>query len=238
MHNVNKQLLELYTSKWSELCTAIAPIFDNNALEIKPTNPLLLLVDDEADLCNADIRIMFFGQETNDWEPPQYSDKNNGVEMIRSVYNDFYNSGACFKYGGYFWNAIAKFHTKLENKYPGKKIRLVWNNIVKIGKASDKGCPPDYIYAKERECFSVVKDEMNIIKPNVLLFFTGPNYDSKMTDVFGKISHSAIFPFTERELSSVSLPGINADAVIRTYHPGYLHFKGVERYLDTIVSCI
>jgi hypothetical protein len=64
---MNDQLLNLYNSKWGDLCSAMQPILADNTLELKPTCPLLLTIDNEDEFNNGEIRIMVFGQETNSW---------------------------------------------------------------------------------------------------------------------------------------------------------------------------
>ena len=121
----------------------------------------------------------------------------------------------------------------ISDKYPDKKIRYVWNDIVKIGKSEGKGLPPDYIYNVERDVFSVIKDEIKIIKPNFLLFFTGPYYDNKIEDNFGKVDFEPILPYNVRQLAKTKIAGITA---IRTYHPNYLWRNDINSYFDSIIN--
>lgn len=232
---MNKQLYELYSSKWNELCTAFKPILEDEDLESWPTNPLLIQIDNEDEFKNADIRVMIFGQETNGWfDGSMTANVDSNLPPILNCYNKFYNGGECWSYGGQFWNGFSKFWTMLEAKYPNKKIRYVWNNIVKIGKSENKGFPPDYIYEVERTHFAVIKDELQIIKPNVVLFLTGPNYDNIISDNFGQLTYSEIPSFSQRQLSKVSLPGV--DYAFRTYHPNYLWRNNIESYFNSIIN--
>lgn len=64
---MNHRLMQLYSSKWNNYFSAIKSIIDDDSIEIKPANPLLLYVADEKEYLNADIRLMVFGQETNSW---------------------------------------------------------------------------------------------------------------------------------------------------------------------------
>lgn len=57
---MNKKLLNLYRRYWPEIVSSL----EGNQL----SNPLLLYINDEEKYKNADIKIMFFGQETNTWE--------------------------------------------------------------------------------------------------------------------------------------------------------------------------
>ena len=124
----------------------------------------------------------------------------------------------------------------MQKKFPDKKIRLTWNNIVKIGKHGAKGFPPDYIYEIEREHFHVIPQELEILNPNVVLFLTGPNYDSIIKDNFGELKYEALPNSTERQLSRVTLK--NVPFAYRTYHPNYLWRNDIDDYFDTIIDDI
>ena len=229
---MNNSLLDLYDSKWDALCSAMQPILDDNSLEIKPTCPLLLTVPNAEEFETADIRIMVYGQETNSW----YNEFHPNNQPIIECYDNFFNRGECWSYGGQFWNGVSRFISLLEEKYPDKSIKLLWNNIVKIGKYDEKGFPPDYIYEVERNHFSVIKDELEIIKPNVVLFLSGPNYDSVLEDNFGQIELQPMSPYSQRQLAKVKIDGI--EMVFRTYHPNYLWRNNIDDYFNKIVGQI
>lgn len=212
--------------------------------EVKPTNPLLLYINGKEegveDYSEADIRVMVFGQETNGWwtDLPE-ADSVTDIQMLIDKYDEGFNTGDIFLLKTPFWNGFDKFRQMLGEKYPGKKIRYVWNNIVKIGKANGKGCPPDCIYNIEREYFPVIAEEIKIIKPNVILFLTGPDYDSKIADNFGQLQYSAIPPFPERELAKVSIPDVGF--AFRMYHPNYFRYRSdinIDSFFNSIIQNI
>ena len=227
---MNDKLKELYDSKWDKMVSTFAPILQDESIEVKPANPLLLYIDDEEKYQNADIRVMIFGQETNSW----YDERGATVEDVQDLYDGFFNGGDCWKYSGQFWNGISRFITLLKEKYPNKKIELLWNNIVKIGKQDDKGFPPDYIYEIEREVFNVIPQELEILKPNLVVFFTGPNYDSIIKDNFGELIYTALPDSTDRQLSRLNLNGVQF--AYRTYHPNYLWRNDIDDYFNTLIA--
>jgi hypothetical protein len=115
---MNDKLKELYDSKWDKMVSTFAPILQDESIEVKPANPLLLYIDDEEKYQNADIRVMIFGQETNSW----YNERGATVEDVQDLYDGFFNDGDCWKYSGQFWNGISRFITLLKEKYPNKKV--------------------------------------------------------------------------------------------------------------------
>lgn len=229
---MNQELSALYSSKWDNLMSAIKPILEDEKLDIKPANPLLLSIHEEEAYKNADIRIMIFGQETNSW----YDKRGATIDAVQSLYDVFFNQGECWSYSGQFWNGISRFITSIQKKFPDKKIRLVWNNIVKIGRQGDKGFPPNYIYEIEREKFHVIPSELEILKPNVVLFLTGPNYDRILKDNFGELEYEALPNYSQRQLSRVFLKDVPFS--FRTYHPNYLWRNQIDKYFGTIISDI
>lgn len=125
---MNNQLQNLYHSKWNELSSELQNILNDEKKEKKPTNPLLLKIN-ERKYSNADIKIMIFGQETNDWE----GDFNNDIGHLLQEYDNFFNSQDSFSYGGQFWNGYSKFITLLQERFPNSIIESVWSNVIKIG---------------------------------------------------------------------------------------------------------
>jgi len=226
---MNNTLNKLYNSKWEKYHIELQNIWKDESLIKKPTNPLLLKIDDEVDFINSDLKVMIFGQETNGWY-----ENSDDINSISNEYSNFYGTGYCYKYGGQFWNGVNRFQTLLQAKFPSKKIRFVWNNIVKTGKSDGRGMPPNYIYEVERNYFSIIKDELKIIKPNIVVFLTGPNYDWVIKDNFGLLNYEPLFPYSERQLSKVSLESV--DFCFRTYHPNYLWRNNINSYFDRIID--
>ena len=60
--------------------------------------------------------------------------------------------------------------------YPGKRVSMIWNNISKLSTRDGK---PVNIQAHEieRKYFHVIPEEVRILKPDILIFFTGPGQD-------------------------------------------------------------
>lgn len=66
---LNDKLVNLYGSKLPGLYSAVKPLFDDpNA--VKPALPLLLELNDDGSYESADLRVMIFGRETNNWNDP------------------------------------------------------------------------------------------------------------------------------------------------------------------------
>ncbi|MCM1505242.1 MAG: hypothetical protein NC127_08605 [Muribaculum sp.] len=68
--SLNDKLVNLYGPKIPGLYAAIKPLFDNpNA--VKPALPLVLEPNNDESYENANLRVMIFGRETNNWNDPE-----------------------------------------------------------------------------------------------------------------------------------------------------------------------
>ena len=242
MSKVNEQLYNLYSSKWDKLNSEIKRIIDDSDSGIKPTNPLLLQIDNEEDWKNADIRLMFFGKEPNWWGGEcneEAKPERPGINCLLKTYDIYFNKEGCWENPTPFFRGVGLFIELLQKKYPQpKKISLVWNNIIKIGKEGI-GHPGSNIYRIEREYFSVIKDELKILKPNLVLFFTGHDYDDVIKDNFGEQELSKIGTYPKEEISKVCIDSV--PFAFRTYHSGYLwrwRRNEIDDYFNEIIAQI
>jgi hypothetical protein len=237
MMKTKDQLYELYVSKWDGLCKGMQPILKDEVYDVKPADPLLLFPGTEGgnEYDSADIRVMIFGQETKGWSDFGYDNLSTDIEQIMNGYDKFVTDGGT---PGPFWYGIRLFIKLLNKRFPEKKTGYIWNNIIKIGKKNGKGSSPDYIYNVEQQYFSVVKKEIEILKPHIILFLTGPNYDDRIKNKLGEVTFEPLSPsYDEREIAKLTIPHV--DYAVRTYHPNYLDPQGkgsIEAYFETIIS--
>lgn len=205
---MNEELTNLYQEKMESLTVKLQN-FDE-----KPTNPLLIQIEEE-NYKNADIKIMIFGQETFDFEG-EFGSKS--IEHLLQTYDTFFNKGECYNYGGNFWNTVNDYKKSIQSKYPDKNIALVWNNILKIGKEGDKGAPSEEIIKITQQEFSVIPNEIEILKPDVIIFFTGPNYDEYISNTFEEVIFEKFDHWDIRYLSKLKSESFPLKT-FRTYHP-------------------
>lgn len=175
---MNSALVDRYRGEWESLRGGPFPEILSGD---RPTNPLLLDVPDA--YFDADWKVMIFGQETNDWEG--FFPCEGGVDHLLKTYREFYNNGGCYVYGGHFWNGFKRFKQALEEglRPTGSTVHVLWNNVIKIGKAYDKGKPAAPIRNWQRSWFEVVRFEINHLQPTVVLFLSGPEYDTEICQI-------------------------------------------------------
>ncbi len=240
---INKQLHTLYFSKLSTGFPCILQQFRQMRRgENPPAYPLLLKVNEEQ-YDKADLKIMVFGQETNSWEHKICSTVtpiNQSLEIVEATtcgFMDYYQE-FLEKWGinSPFWYSLKKIKGILSASLPDKTIEIVWNNIYKIGnKGKSANRPSKSIRDFENEHFNVIQAEVDILKPNVILFFTGPNYENRVKKIFPIISSAPLISnIKEKELSKYQLE--NCILAYRTYHPNHLQLNKKWGYVEAICN--
>lgn len=210
--NINSQLKEIYDAKWPTLLEN-APKITGPA----PTNPLLLCFD-EAKFSQADKRILICGQETWGW-----GKFGSTVDACMEDYRSFFIDGEF--YDGYgisaFWKAFRFFESQFSEIFVGQKLQFIWQNLSKIGRDDGETGVTDEIRSLEREFFPVFREEMMILKPDIVLFLTGPDRDHDIRFHFPNVEFSKAGdePNLRQQawVSSLGLPS----ASLRLYHPSY-----------------
>ena len=75
------------------------------------------------------------------------------------------------------------------------------------------------------------------LKPDIVIFFSGPNYDEYISRIFSDATFENISSRNSRQLARVKSWLLPHNS-IRTYHPNYLWRNGFYTYLDEISSAI
>lgn len=228
---MNEQLKNLYSSRWDEISNMLdifneetemqEPNDDSN----KATYPLLIQTNEE--YFNATTKIIFFGQETNGWGKDEINngifEEGTNIDSVINIYNSFYLQKGYEKYGKSFWNFIKV----LKNNKVDKKNGFIWNNVLKIGKIGIS-TPQQGLINYTIDYFNVLPQEIEILKPNILLFLSGPKYDKYIEKSVGNFTIVPIDGFTTNELCILKFDIIKVDLALRTYHPRGMDYKGQE----------
>lgn len=222
---MNKSLEQLYIKNFEGFLHICSTLKDHNIDDYSWPLLLNICVDE---FNKASTKIMIIGQETNGWSPPIYS-----IEDIRKSMN-FYGDFTCNKKNANtsFWKTMYYINEIFGNK---NSFCFVWNNILKLGKSGDSGRPISKVTELENEYFNLLTKEIEIIKPDVCIFLTGPNYDNDIKAKIIDVKFEAMKGYLEREfclLRSNFLPLHS----YRTYHPGFgLYYKDwYYKILNTI----
>ena len=210
---MNDQLLQLYSRYWDGMIQNIYK--PNMETEHACSYPLLIQVTPLYQ--NASKRIMFCGQETQVWGIEHPNPETTHPQDLLSIYNNFVNKnnrGETLKKPGYnspYWN----FQWRIIQKNPN--VGYVFQNVVKIGKQTNAGCD-DVIYNATKQYFPVWREELNILKPDLIVFLTGPNYDKRIQEVVGSFVTEHISG-VDGLLDKIIFDDKTMPMAIRTNHP-------------------
>jgi hypothetical protein len=232
--NINERLSELYTSRWKGLCTAIDESDRGNLLG----HPHLLRVDEEAAAGTVKVMIFLKMQPDNDWYTENMDEdlRNNLSLGDLPTRMEQLSRGDARRVSG---QGMARFTAMLEEKVrqtfkgeiKGSPVYYVWNNLVKIG-SNNWRYPDDELYEIERLHFPVIPGEIDIIRPDIILFLTGPAryFENKIDLAFGQTAREAILEnHPARQLARLSMPGApDVKHAYRAYAASYLNRTGLR----------
>ena len=223
-HNaMSDALYELYSSRWN--------VFIEN-IQSKVESAMPFLIVPTNDYCISEKRIMIVGQETDSWAKEVYDFPEEQTHSnVLKVYDRFVNRGG---YNSPYWDFIRA----IKEAAPSN-TQFVINNIVKIGKKRDVGCD-DYINNLTIEHMNLLPQELEILKPDMMLFLTGPNYDHRIEAALGKLKTERVLPnLSSRKFAKLQFCDREMPPSYRVYHPTYLRrSKNFDLYLDIINDII
>lgn len=211
-------LKDIYQKYWDGYFTHI-----RNNPSIEPANPFLIV--EPYDYRNKTKKVMICGQETQCWGEKEFGDSPDKatLDAILGIYAGFVNEK---RYNSPYW----QFINSLKKACP--EVGFVCNNIVKIGKKYGAGCD-DRINELTLKYFPVIPEELAILKPDMILFLTGPKYDWRIRKALGDFKTKQIGNincFDEIIFDDSSLP-----KAIRCYHPRYLRQCGQEKMVKAFL---
>lgn len=226
--NINDKLIKLYQSKMPFLKKSLSKYNEQN--NDKATNPLLIKVSEKWE--TSDVKIMIIGQETYTWciECGEDGVFSGNIDMSINVYNKFFYES--FGYTSPFWNEFRRISKSIST---AKSVDFSWNNVIKIGRIGAGNIPKinDIIFND----FNVLIEEIKIIKPNILIFFTGPRYNHHIKRFVGNFNVKTKENFKINELSFLEFDELEFDLCLRTYHPNYLYRSGKrEKIINEIIK--
>lgn len=230
---MNKKLARLYENYFVNN----QPIADKELLEF--STPFLLKVSEAYE--NTKQKVMIVGQETYTWNGKYgaFLSYDNPIEYGQSVYSKFLKEES-ENYNSPFWNYINKL-------FEGSDSSWIWNNVFKLETVeylSDKN------YLNKQVSLSVLNKnknyrhlidkikllqrdiflkELEILKPDVMIFFTGNPYDSlfmdwqfdTQDDFYQDIPEALEIGINKWKFGRLNSP-LLPYKTFRTYHPNYL----------------
>ncbi len=218
---INEQLKEIYVPYLENLKIISRQHAD------KFSYPLLMKAFPEYDKVKT--KILFVGKETYSWYDTMKNSEDLTVDYLMKCYeefelgNNYYNSP--------FWRFIRIFNSTVNSKeYPKG---FLWTNF---SKCDSDGTTPSYDLQKLNEKgFDLLKDEIRIIKPDVIIFVTGWDYEYEFQRVFAGLTYETI----EENYIYKCIHEFFPDKTFMTMHPNGLNFRGkFNSTLETITALL
>lgn len=210
---MNEELRALYERSWPALAAACAR-------HDGVSQPQLIHVPEAYG--EASTRLAIVGQQARFWG----GDATFGADPVPSLmrhYADFDLGRA--EAGEPFWSACHALHAALSPDGPERAF--LWTNLVKVDQRGDR---PDPLLEEDVVRLGLLQAELSIVRPDAVVFFTGPRYDPLLEDCFPGLAHErAGLPFVSR-LVHERLP----DASFRCYDPGFLYHRGSRVVIDRL----
>ena len=203
-----------------------------------PSSPLLMHVFDE--YVTMPKKIMFVGQETHGW--CETISQKYPLDYLLRAYEGFelgkrtdYGDGKIRHLRSPFWNFSRSFFHQMNSADPSVHRSVngfFWTNISKFDKATTT--PSQELQDQNPEGFLLLKDEIAITKPDVVVFLTGEKYNVKIDEVFKTKRESLM----ENELMySLKTTDGSLPVAFQTKHPRTLCQQKVYRkVLDELVT--
>ncbi|MDI6710309.1 MAG: hypothetical protein QME76_06440 [Bacillota bacterium] len=192
-------LRKVYDEYLSALGNSLKGI-DPSRLQL--SNPLLIDVPDS--YLSSPVKLMIVGQQTFGWWGCFGQGLGNDpVATLLSRYRDF-NLGKDYVRSP-FWRVAHKLAKGINAT---GDCAFVWNNLVKVDQGGKRPDPilEDLICG----CYPILESEIKILKPDIIVFFTGPYYDSRIQATFSEVQFADVDGFEVRKLSRLihqCLPG-------------------------------
>jgi hypothetical protein len=198
-----------------------------------------LLISPHERWAASQIKLLVVGQETLRWqyEPEEFdpeaaviksfrefSTAKNGVAAMLELYRRYELGRQHPKLNSPFWRGFRALDTALN---PAVDSAL-WTNLFKVNVNGSvmRNCTRAEIAAIQKAQQGLLRHEIDVLKPDVVVFFTGPRYDSAIRAEFPDVE---FLPFDEIPASCASLSSlalIRASGLpaktVRSYHPEYL----------------
>ena len=219
-----KKLSELYKEKW-DVCN------DNILKSMEECAMPFLLAPTDA-YCSSSKKIMILGQETFGWAGELYNPEDQTIENLMNLYDLFVNISR--GYNSPFWSFINTIQEEVSID-----TQIIINNVVKIGKRGQTGCDKN-INNLIFQHFNILLEEINILKPDMLIFLSGPRYDKYIKTFVGNFELEQMDPSINcRKFAQIKFDNKELPVAYRCYHPRYLRMtRNFDNYLKIILDLI
>jgi hypothetical protein len=217
--SINEKLKEIYQPYLKNL------IINTQEFSEDFSCPILMKV--HPDIEKVRKRILYVGRETNEWMGTMSDTNNLSVDYLMDGYEEFEFAKDYYGRNSPFWRFIKAVHESINGiDYPNG---ILWTNF---SKCDSKGTTPSPDLQKLNEIgFDLLKDEINILTPDVIIFLTGWSYENQFQRVFKGIKYEVI----EENFLYKCIHESFSNKTFMTMHPMGLNFR---KKLNPMISQI
>jgi hypothetical protein len=237
MKEVKRELNELYLSYLSKVVED-RKYFDYIDKESIDSPLFISPTVERGNYYNSNLKILFVGKENNGWFGKKereecgvknIQDKNLYLEKNLDLYERF-NLGK--NYRKPFFTFIDLLISKFNEK--GLSAGFVWSNLLRMDCGGEHNIKTEVFNIDENK---ILVNEIKILKPDMVIFATGPNYDYWLDKTFIGLSKECMDDKTEREFCILKHPALPEKSV-RIYHPDYHLRLGSDYRIELIEKLI
>jgi hypothetical protein len=205
---MNARLREVYRDALDKLRTSWSPAEGDS-------QPMLIEVPESYAI--ASVRLLVVGQEAGGWgEKTPTSD--DPVNALMSLYREFALGRT--QRSTPFWQGARHVFEMIAR--PDERDAFLWSNLVKVDVRRKR--PPVEVEELVAR-LKLLEAEVEITKPDAVLFLSGPSYDNRIRAAFPSAT------IDELSNGSATISGLSFKA-FRTYHPKYLRLSRKWSELD------
>jgi hypothetical protein len=183
------------------------------------SGPLLMEVPDS--YRRASVRLMIIGQQTYGWPSVTVE-----LDELLRTYTAF-DLGREY-YSSPFWQASHQVFRAVNPDGPDRAF--LWSNLVRVDQHRER---PSAEIEDAVSGLGLLNCELQILKPDAAVFFTGPHYDDRLRQTFPGVRYHELAQDVVR-LQHQDLPAKS----FRTYHPRYLWQAKKRAALTSIADAI
>lgn len=217
------------------------------SLRSRASAPLLISPHRKWSKCPT--KLLIVGQETNGWgSNPTSKDalrletldafvsSSNGVATMVSAYKAFDFARTYRHRNSAFWRAFRY----LEGDVTESPCSAMWTNLFKVDVSGSvvKNCKIRHRRLLRAAQAGLLAEEIRLLKPQIVIFFTGPHYDDELLDAFPDATLSPLLPGHDAREAALVHSKVLPVCSIRTYHPTYLQRSRRWGLLEEVATAI
>jgi hypothetical protein len=217
------------------------------SLRARASAPLLLSLHSKWSKCPT--KLLIVGQETNGWglnatssgtlalnTLEEFALSASGVSAMISAYKTFDFARTYHNRNSAFWRAFRY----LEDEVAEAPCSAMWTNLFKVDVSGSvlKNCKVKHRRLLRAAQSGLLAEEIRLLKPQIVVFFTGPHYDDELIDAFPDVTLSQLLPSRDAREAALVHSAALPVCSIRTYHPTYLQRSRRWSLLEEVAAAV